>query len=45
MGPLELTAVVFLGLVLGVKWFTQLHSTRLAERLTVAENDEARFRA
>lgn len=44
MGPLELTAIILLGVVLGVKWFTTVHATRLGEALTVAENDEARFR-
>jgi len=44
MGPLEFITIILLGVVLGVKWFTQLHTTRLRESLTVAENDEARFR-
>jgi hypothetical protein len=44
MGPLEFLTIILLGIVLGVKWFTTLHSTRLSEGLVVAENDEARFR-
>ena len=41
---LEITALVCLGAVLGIKWFTALHSTRLSENLVVAENDQNRFR-
>lgn len=41
---LEITTMVLLGSVLGVKWFTALHSARLSENLVSAENDEARFR-
>ena len=44
MGPLELVTIILLGAVLGVKWFTQIHSTRLGEALTAAQNDEARCR-
>lgn len=44
MGPLEIVTIVALGIVLGVKWFTQMHTTKLAEDLVVAENEEKKYR-
>ena len=41
---LEITTIVLLGSVVGIKWFTMAHSARLSESLTVAENDSNRFR-
>jgi predicted nucleic acid-binding Zn-ribbon protein len=41
---LEIAALVCLGSVLGIKWFTTVHTAKLSENLTVAENDENRFR-
>ena len=41
---LEITTIVLLGSVVGIKWFTMAHSARLSENLTAAENDANRFR-
>lgn len=44
MDVLEVTTIVLLGFVLAAKYFTQMHTVRLSENLTVAENEEAKFR-
>lgn len=41
---LEIATLVFLGSVLGIKWFTTAHSARLSANLVTAENEENRIR-